>query len=157
MANRLTNRRGRPTPKARSKTVIVSVFACKLKALTNSRGSYPLADMETSNNTHDQVHSIFDCRNDSINSTCTYDIVNERYYNNHTHIITTCFLAAASNKCVRLLTSLYGICSSNTSTQSGATKLTNVKSRGNDVHDLIYVIYCARDKCGCTNKQTQKT
>ena len=34
--------------KARSKTVIVSVFACKLKALTNSRGSYPLADMEIS-------------------------------------------------------------------------------------------------------------
>jgi len=45
--------------KARSKTVIVSVFACKLKALTNSRGSYPLADMEISDNTLDQVHSIF--------------------------------------------------------------------------------------------------
>jgi len=35
------------------------VFACKLKALENSRGSYPLADMETSDNTLDQVHSIF--------------------------------------------------------------------------------------------------
>jgi len=45
--------------KARSKTVIVSVFACRLKALANSRGSYPLADMETSNKTLDQVHSIF--------------------------------------------------------------------------------------------------
>ena len=45
--------------KARSKTVIVSVSACKLKALANSRGSYPLAEMETSNNTLDQVHSIF--------------------------------------------------------------------------------------------------
>ena len=46
--------------KARSnKTVIVCVFACKLKALANSRGSYPLADMETSDNTLDQVHSVF--------------------------------------------------------------------------------------------------
>ena len=45
--------------KARSKTVIVSVFACKLKALANSRGSYLLADMETSDNTLDHVHSIF--------------------------------------------------------------------------------------------------
>ena len=42
-----------------SKTVIVSVFACKLKALANSRGLYPLADMETSDNTLDQAHSIF--------------------------------------------------------------------------------------------------
>jgi len=46
--------------KARSKTVFVSVFACKLKALANSRGSYPFADMETSDNTLDQVHSILD-------------------------------------------------------------------------------------------------
>ena len=30
-----------------------------LEALENSRGSYPLADMETSDNTLDQVHSIF--------------------------------------------------------------------------------------------------
>jgi len=45
--------------KACSKTVIVSVFACKLKALANSRGSYPLADMETSDNTLDQLHSMF--------------------------------------------------------------------------------------------------
>jgi len=45
--------------KAHSKTVIVSVFMCKLKALANSKGSYPLADMETSNNTLDPVHSIF--------------------------------------------------------------------------------------------------
>ena len=36
------------TLKVHSKTVIVSVFACKLKALENSRGSYPFADMETS-------------------------------------------------------------------------------------------------------------
>ena len=43
--------------KARSKTVIVSVFA--LKALVNSRESYPLGDMETSDNTLDQVHSVF--------------------------------------------------------------------------------------------------
>jgi len=42
-----------------SKTVIVSVFACKLKPLANSRGSYPLVDMETSDNTLDHVHSIF--------------------------------------------------------------------------------------------------
>jgi len=45
--------------KARNKMVIVSVFACKLKSLENSRGSYRLADMETSDNTLDQVHSIF--------------------------------------------------------------------------------------------------
>jgi len=45
--------------KAHSKTVIVSVFAYKLKALANSRGSYPLADMETSDNTLDEVHSIY--------------------------------------------------------------------------------------------------
>ena len=45
--------------KARSKTVIVSAFVCKLKALANSRGSYSLADMETSDNILDQVHSIF--------------------------------------------------------------------------------------------------
>jgi len=36
-----------------SKTVIVSVFMCKLKALTNSRGWYPLADMVTSDITLD--------------------------------------------------------------------------------------------------------
>ena len=41
--------------KACSKTVSF----CKLKALVNSRGSYSLADMETSGNTLDQVHSIF--------------------------------------------------------------------------------------------------
>ena len=45
--------------KAQSKTVIVSVFACKLKDLVNSRGSYPLADKVTSDNTLDQVHRIF--------------------------------------------------------------------------------------------------
>ena len=45
--------------KAQSKTVIVSVLACKLKALTNSRGSYPLADMGILDNTLDQIHSIF--------------------------------------------------------------------------------------------------
>jgi len=45
--------------KACSKTVIISVFTCKLKVLANSRGSYPLVDMETSDNTLDQVHSIF--------------------------------------------------------------------------------------------------
>jgi len=45
--------------KARSKTVIVSVLAGKLKALANSRGSYPLADMETLDNTLDQIHIIF--------------------------------------------------------------------------------------------------
>jgi len=58
MANLQTNRRGRHL-KAHSKMVIVSVFECTLKALANSRGSYPLADMETSDNTLDQVHSIF--------------------------------------------------------------------------------------------------
>ena len=42
--------------KACSKKVIVSVFACKLKDFTNSRGSYPLADTDT---TLMQVHSIF--------------------------------------------------------------------------------------------------
>ena len=36
--------------KAHSKTMIISVFAYELKALANSRGSYPLADMETSDN-----------------------------------------------------------------------------------------------------------
>jgi len=41
-----------------SKMIIVSVFVYKLKAHTNSRGSYyPLADMETSDNIFDQVHS----------------------------------------------------------------------------------------------------
>jgi len=40
--------------------IIVSVFACKLKSLANSRGLYPLADMETSDNTLDQVHSRID-------------------------------------------------------------------------------------------------
>jgi len=58
MANRPTDEKDLHL-KARSKTVIVSVFACKLKALANSRVSYPLADMETSDNTRDQVHSIF--------------------------------------------------------------------------------------------------
>jgi len=57
MANRPTNRRGRPTPEGTQQMVIVSVFACKLKALANNRGSYPLADMETSDNILDQVHS----------------------------------------------------------------------------------------------------
>jgi len=45
--------------KACSKTVIVSVFTCKLKALANSRGLNPPANVETSDNTLDQVHSIF--------------------------------------------------------------------------------------------------
>jgi len=45
--------------KARSKAVIVSVFMYKLKALANSWGTYPLADMETLDNTVDQVPSIF--------------------------------------------------------------------------------------------------
>jgi len=44
--------------KARNKTVIISVFTCKLKDLANNR-SYPLADMVTSDNTLVQVHSIF--------------------------------------------------------------------------------------------------
>jgi len=56
MANHLTNRRERPTSEG---TVIVYVFVCTFKALANGRGSYPLADMETSNNTLDQVHTIF--------------------------------------------------------------------------------------------------
>ena len=58
MANHLTDKEDLHL-KVRSKMVIISVFACKLKALANSRGSYPLADMETSDNTLDQVHSIF--------------------------------------------------------------------------------------------------
>ena len=45
--------------KARSNTVIVSVFVYKLKVHANSWGSYPLADMETLDNTLDQVPSIF--------------------------------------------------------------------------------------------------
>jgi len=85
MANRPTDEKNMHL-KAHSKTVIVSVFACKLKALANSRGSYPLADM------------------DSINSTCTYyNTVNKRI-----HKISAYFLAAASDKHMRLLTSLYG-------------------------------------------------
>ena len=39
--------------------MIISVFAYELKALANRRGSYPLADMETSDNTLDQIHSIY--------------------------------------------------------------------------------------------------
>jgi len=45
--------------KACSKTAIVSVFMYKRKALANSGGSYPLTDMETLDNTDNQVHSIF--------------------------------------------------------------------------------------------------
>jgi len=45
--------------KAQSKTIIVSFHAGKLKALANSRGSYPLADMETLDNALDQIHIIF--------------------------------------------------------------------------------------------------
>ena len=70
---------------------------CKLKALANSRGSYPLADMETSDNTLDQVHMY---------------VVNKRILitvNKRIHTISTYFLAAASDKCMRLLTSLYDI------------------------------------------------
>ena len=112
--HRFPNYPGWPTPqqtdekdlhlKARSKTVIVSVFVCKLKALANSRGSYPLADMETSDNTLDKVHSIFvRLAVDSINSRYTYyNTVNKRI------LITANFLAAASDKHMRLLTSLYG-------------------------------------------------
>jgi len=37
--------------KACSKTVIVSVFACKLKDFANNRGSCHLVDMMTSDNT----------------------------------------------------------------------------------------------------------
>ena len=61
MANRPTNRRGRlPTEGTQQiKAVIVSVFAYKLKAQANSRGTYPFADMETSDNNLDQVHNIF--------------------------------------------------------------------------------------------------
>ena len=44
--------------KAHSKTVIVSVFAYKLKDLANSRGSYPLADMVTLDNPLMQIHSM---------------------------------------------------------------------------------------------------
>ena len=89
-----------------------------LKALANSRGSYLLAGMETSNNTLDQVHSVFvkqTCRAsvDSINSTCTYfNTVNKRILitaNKRIHIISAYFLAATSDKRMRLLTSLYGI------------------------------------------------
>ena len=47
-------KRGRATPEGHH-----SVFVYKLKAITNSMGSYTLADMETSDNTLNQVHSIF--------------------------------------------------------------------------------------------------
>jgi len=54
--------------------VIVSVFVCKFKDIANSRGSYHLADIVTSDNTLNQVHSIFVretcCNLDSKNSTC---------------------------------------------------------------------------------------
>jgi len=103
--------------KARSKTVISSVFACKLKALANSRGSYSLADMETSDNTLDRYKASLSDRLtvfavDSINRTCTYyNTVNKRILitaNKRIHITSAYFLAAASNKRMRLLTSLYG-------------------------------------------------
>ena len=72
--------------------------------------------METSDNTLDQIHSIFvrqTCRNlDSINSMCMYyNTVSKRILiitNKHIHIISTHFLAAANNKHMRLFTSLYG-------------------------------------------------
>ena len=59
---------------------------CKLKDLANSRGLYPLADMETSDNTLDQVSRTASSSDrlavlalDSINSTCTYyNTVNKR-------------------------------------------------------------------------------
>ena len=77
-----------------------------MKALANSRGSYPLADMETSDNTVDQVHSIFVrlavLAVDSINSMCTYyNTVNKRILitaNKCIHLISAYFLAAASDK-----------------------------------------------------------
>jgi len=49
--------------KACSKMVIISVFACKLKALANSRGSYPLADMETSDNPCCVVYAEYGSKN----------------------------------------------------------------------------------------------
>ena len=97
----------------------VCVFACKLKALANSRGSYPLADMETSDNTLDQVSRTASSSDrlavlalDSINSTYTYyNTANKRILitaNKRIHIISAYFLAAASDKHMRLLTRLYG-------------------------------------------------
>ena len=59
MANRPTNRRERPAPEGTQQNGHRFCLACKLKALANSRESYSLADMETSDNTLDQVHSIF--------------------------------------------------------------------------------------------------
>ena len=52
------------------------------------------------------------CRNlDSVNSMCTYNTVNKCILiiaNKRIHIIGAYFLAAASDKCMRLLNSLYG-------------------------------------------------
>ena len=56
MVNCPTNRRGDLHLKVRNKTVIV----LSSRVSSNSRGSYPLADMETSDNTRDQVHSQID-------------------------------------------------------------------------------------------------
>ena len=113
MANCQTN--------ACSKMVIVSVFVYKFKDLSNSRGSYHLADIVTSDNSLNQVHSIFVretcCNLDSKNSTYMY------YYiiiNKCIHIVSACFLAAASGKRMRLLTSLYGSCFSSASSEGPA-------------------------------------
>jgi len=94
--------------KARSKTVIISVFACKLKAPTNSRGSYPLARPPTTLSIR-YIASLSDktCRNlDSINSMCTY----YNTVNMCIHTICAYFLAAASDKHMRLL-GMGGLCS----------------------------------------------
>ena len=99
MANRPTDEEDLHL-KALSKTVIVSVFACKLKALANSRGSYPLArPMTTLAIRYTASSSDKTCCNlDSITSTCTYyNTVNKRI-----HIISAYFLAA-SDKHMRLL------------------------------------------------------
>ena len=58
VANCPTNRQGRPTPECTEQNShrFFSVFACKLKDFANSGGSYPLANMETSDNTLDLVY-----------------------------------------------------------------------------------------------------
>jgi len=56
MANRPTTDEEDLHLKARSKTVILSVFTCKLKDLANIRGSSPPV---TLHNTLVQVHSMF--------------------------------------------------------------------------------------------------
>ena len=100
--------------KVRNKTVIISVFWRKSKDLANNRGSCRYGDLGLSNMHTASSSGRLNCRNlVSKNSTRTYyNTVNKCILitaNKCIHIISAYFLAAASGKCMCLLTSLYGM------------------------------------------------